>query len=169
MAGRDFLRHPSIADCCSGLMAHKDTPDSLRAELQEFRPRPLEGLEVWWKTEFEFFDGRPHGPIKVLGGFSWSTPEMIASELQSLIRGRQRVCKTNCTSVTSRSPSSIDGVTSATQVNLELRVPEPSGFFSPQIFNPARSNQMDGERRPLGGGMRAFAEGSLSIYVSDFR
>ena len=73
-------------------MAHKDTPDSLRAELQEFRPRPLEGLEVWWKTEFEFFDGRPHGPIKVLGGFSWSTPEMIASELQSLIRGRQRVC-----------------------------------------------------------------------------
>jgi len=90
MAGRDFQLHPSIADCCSGLMAHKDTPDSLRAELQEFRPRPLEGLEVWWETEFEFFDGS-HKPIKVLGGFSWSTPEMFASDLESRIRGRQRV------------------------------------------------------------------------------
>ena len=85
MAGRDFQLHPSIADCCSGLMAHKDTPDYLRAELQEFRPRPLEGLEVWWHTEFVDYE-----PIKVLGGFSWSTPETIASELQSFIRARQR-------------------------------------------------------------------------------
>ena len=90
MVEYDYLLHPSLADCCSGLVAHKDTPDYLRAELQEFRPRPLEGLEVWFQTEFEFFDGRPHGPIKVLGGFFWSTPEMIASELQSFIRARQR-------------------------------------------------------------------------------
>ena len=90
-AGYDRLLHPSLADCCSGLRAHKDTPDYLRAELQEFSPRLLEGLEVSWGTGFPV-DGRPHEPIKVLMGLSWSTPEMIFEELQSLIRGRQRLC-----------------------------------------------------------------------------
>jgi hypothetical protein len=89
-AGLDFLLHPSLADCCSGLRAHRDTPDFLHAELQEFRPRPLEGLKVWWETGFEFFDDRPHEPIKVLTGLSWSSPEMIFEELQYLIQARQR-------------------------------------------------------------------------------
>jgi len=89
-AGYDRLLHPSLADCCSGLRAHRDTPDFLHAELQEFRPRPLEGLKVWWETGFEFFDDRPHEPIKVLTGLSWSSPEMIFEELQYLIQARQR-------------------------------------------------------------------------------
>jgi hypothetical protein len=91
MVEYDFQLHPSIADCCSGLMARKDTPDWLRDELQEFPARPLEGLEVWWETGF--VDGEPHEPIKVLMGLSWSTPEMFFSELQSMVRGRQRLCE----------------------------------------------------------------------------
>jgi hypothetical protein len=88
--GYDFQLHPSIVDCCSGLVAHKGTPDYLRAELgQEFLARPLEGLEVSWRTGFA--DGRPHEPIKVLMGLCWSTPEMIFEELQTLIQARQRL------------------------------------------------------------------------------
>jgi len=86
----NLFLNPSLADCCSGLRAHRDTPDFLHAELQEFRPRPLEGLKVWWETGFEFFDDRPHEPIKVLTGLSWSSPEMIFEELQYLIQARQR-------------------------------------------------------------------------------
>ena len=86
-AGRDFQLHPSLANCCSGLRAHKDTPDYLHVELQEFLPRPLEGLEVCWRTDFVDV----HEPIKVLESFSWSTPEMIFEDLQSFIRVRQRL------------------------------------------------------------------------------
>src|SRR5262245_18673805 len=90
MVKYDYQLHPSIADCCSGVLAHKGCPDYLHAKLQEFRPRPLEGLEVWWETGFvDFLGGQT---IKVLAGFSWSSLEMIASELQSAIRGRQRWC-----------------------------------------------------------------------------
>jgi hypothetical protein len=44
---------------------------------------------VCWRTGF--VAGRPHEPIKVLEGFSWSTPEMIFEELQRFIRARQRL------------------------------------------------------------------------------
>ena len=88
MLDYDYKLHPSLADCCSGLRAHKDTPNYIHAELQECPPRPLEGLEVWWET----VDDRPHEPIKVLGGFSWYSLEMIFSELQAFIHGRQRLC-----------------------------------------------------------------------------
>src|SRR5262249_41373833 len=54
MVDYDYLLHPSLADCCCGLMARKDTPNDIRAELREFPARPLEGLEVSWET----FDGQ---------------------------------------------------------------------------------------------------------------
>jgi hypothetical protein len=86
----DYERHPSVLDCCSGLMAHEDCPDYIRADrelLQEFRPKPLVGLSVRCVTGY--LDGRP---FKVLDDLYWSTPEMICAELQSLIYIRQCYC-----------------------------------------------------------------------------